>query len=257
MAKAESDRAAKEVGQRDAVVKEAQELLFDQQKQSKELMEQRLAEARKALEKDLKSAQKTIEDLQLRIAELEADKIRDAQMAIISLQRPPSGKSEVAAPAPKRRQSVAPTGILGHVDFDETRPLGEQLKENLQKHAIRVLDLFREWDENGDGEISKKEFRHAMPKLGFDMPANLIDEVFDGYDLDGSGVMDFKELQKMLKGGPSKGNPVKALQTKPTSAGKKKPANKWQAAAADATETTMEPEQAKTAKLAANLFGKK
>jgi len=151
------------------------------------------------------------------------------------------------------------TGILGNVDFDETRPLGEQLKENLQKHAIRVLDLFRDWDENGDGEISKKEFRKAMPKLGFNLPPDLIDEVFDGYDLDGSGVMDFKELQKMLKAGPSKGNPVKALQTKPRegSAGKKKPLNKLQAAAADVTETVGDPEQAKTAKLAANLFGKK
>jgi hypothetical protein len=30
------------------------------------------------------------------------------------------------------------------IDFDEDRPLGEQLKEALTKHAIRVLDLFRE-----------------------------------------------------------------------------------------------------------------
>ena len=43
-----------------------------------------------------------------------------------------------------------------------------------------------------------------MPKLGYDLPVQAINEVFDAYDLDKSGVIDFKELQKMLKPPPSK-----------------------------------------------------
>tara|TARA_B100000767_G_C19274370_1_gene332740 strand:+ start:185 stop:313 length:129 start_codon:yes stop_codon:yes gene_type:complete len=31
---------------------------------------------------------------------------------------------------------------------------------------VRVIDLFREWDENGSGAVTKKEFRVAMPLLG-------------------------------------------------------------------------------------------
>ena len=33
----------------------------------------------------------------------------------------------------------------------------------------RILDLFREWDTDGDGQITRKEFHTAMPRLGFDV----------------------------------------------------------------------------------------
>ena len=33
----------------------------------------------------------------------------------------------------------------------------------------RVIDLFREWDADGDGQITRKEFHTAMPRLGFDV----------------------------------------------------------------------------------------
>ena len=33
-------------------------------------------------------------------------------------------------------------------------------------YQVRVIDLFREWDEDGDGTVSKKEFRKALPMLG-------------------------------------------------------------------------------------------
>lgn len=85
------------------------------------------------------------------------------------------------------------------MDFDEGSPLGEQLKRALQKHAIRVIDLFREWDTDGDGQISRKEFRKAMPLLGMDLPTRTIDELFDQHDNDNSGFIEFAELQKMLR----------------------------------------------------------
>ena len=39
-----------------------------------------------------------------------------------------------------------------------------------------MIDLFREWDSDGDGEITKKEFRSAMARMGLDLPpkVNLI-----------------------------------------------------------------------------------
>ena len=45
--------------------------------------------------------------------------------------------------------------MLGAVDIDEDSgfPLGEQLKQVLLKHAGRVMDLFREWDEVIQGDI--------------------------------------------------------------------------------------------------------
>jgi Ca2+-binding EF-hand superfamily protein len=107
-------------------------------------------------------------------------------------------------------------GILGDVDFDEAKPLAPQLREALQKHAIRVLDLFREWDANGDGQISKDEFQKAMPMLGMDLPVNDINDLFDQYDPDKSGVMEFAELQRMLRRQPGEGAPHAAPTAAPT-----------------------------------------
>ena len=67
-------------------------------------------------------------------------------------------------------------------------------------HAqVRVVDLFREWDEDQSGTVSKKEFRKAMPHLGLEVPKEAIDELFDTIDPDGSGQLSFKELQKALR----------------------------------------------------------
>ena len=74
-----------------------------------------------------------------------------------------------------------------------------QLRMALTKNAGRVIDLFREWDEDGDGTVTKKEFRKAMPHLGLEVPKEAIDELFDTIDPDGSGQLSFKELQKALR----------------------------------------------------------
>ena len=61
-----------------------------------------------------------------------------------------------------------------------------------------MIDLFREWDADGDGNVTRKEFHKAMPKLGFDVPKEQIDEVFNGFDPDGSGEVSYTELKKFL-----------------------------------------------------------
>ena len=91
----------------------------------------------------------------------------------------------------------------------------------------------------------------SYTKLGLTMPDDVVNALFDQYDADGSGVLDFKELQKVLREGPSKGDPVKALKTKPLTAKKK-----WTAAASDVTETTQDP-SAKLQLKALSAFGKK
>eukprot|EP00964_Phaeocystis_antarctica_P107643 scaffold72325_cov28-Phaeocystis_antarctica.AAC.2 len=55
-------------------------------------------------------------------------------------------------------------------------------------YQVRVIDLFREWDEDGNGTVSKKEFRKAMPMLGLQLLVEEVDGLYDSWDPDGSGV---------------------------------------------------------------------
>ena len=101
-----------------------------------------------------------------------------------------------------------PRGMLQGVDIDEEsdRSVAEQLREALSKNALRVIDLFHQWDENHDGAVSKKEFRRAMPMIGFDVPRAEVDALFDSWDRDGSGTIELGELTKFLKRGATGGD---------------------------------------------------
>ena len=102
---------------------------------------------------------------------------------------------------PKQAGSV----LLRNFGVDETssQPYQEQIRDALSKNAVRVIDLFREWDEDEDGTVSKKEFRKAMPMLGLHVPAQEVDTLFDSWDPDGSGMLELKELTRVLKGMPA------------------------------------------------------
>lgn len=83
-----------------------------------------------------------------------------------------------------------------------------EMREKLHENAARVIDLFKKWDNDGDGQISKKEFVKAMPMFGMEhcLPVEL-SALFDAFDPDGSGEISFRELNRMLrrdKEGPKK-----------------------------------------------------
>ena len=87
----------------------------------------------------------------------------------------------------------------GKVDLHEY--VRFSLRDALARSSSRVIDLFKQWDEDGSGEIEKKEFRRAIKAMGFDFFADdgEIDMVFDDFDLDKSGAIDYRELNKQLR----------------------------------------------------------
>jgi len=94
------------------------------------------------------------------------------------------------------------TSVLGNFVFLEgpdAPSITEQIAGALRSQSSRVLDLFREWDTDGDGEVSRKEFRKAMPELGLNVDLKEIDALFDMWDADGGGSLEFKELTKILR----------------------------------------------------------
>merc|ERR1740133_899303 len=78
--------------------------------------------------------------------------------------------------SPKRASAL---GTIDLEEGDASRPVQEQLRHVLTSNAVRVIDLFREWDEDGDGTVSKKEFRKAMPMLGLEVSKQDINALFD------------------------------------------------------------------------------
>merc|ERR1719291_1217697 len=86
------------------------------------------------------------------------------------------------------------------LDLDEDTDVRTQLRAALCNNAVRIIDLFRDWDDDESGTINKNEWRKAMGQFQYDVPIEEIDALFDSFDPDGSGVIDYKELHKMLRG---------------------------------------------------------
>ena len=83
----------------------------------------------------------------------------------------------------------------GIADF---RVVGKPL--NVMKWLCIVYNR-REWDDDGSGTVTKKEFLKAMGQLGYEASKKELGELFDSWDPDKSGVIELEELNKQLRAG--------------------------------------------------------
>ena len=90
------------------------------------------------------------------------------------------------------RTSAGRKTSIRKLDLDETseKSYAQQLQEHLCRDAVRVIDLFREWDTDESGAVSKAEFRAAMPHLGLEVPRADMDALFESWDPDGSNSIE-------------------------------------------------------------------
>ncbi|XP_062377619.1 calcium-binding protein 2a isoform X1 [Sardina pilchardus] len=90
----------------------------------------------------------------------------------------------------------------GRVDFEDFVDLmgPKMLAETADMIGVKELrDAFREFDSNGDGQISLAELREAMKKLmGEQLNQREIDEILRDVDLNGDGLVDFEEFVRMM-----------------------------------------------------------
>ena len=63
-----------------------------------------------------------------------------------------------------KRHNHGHSNILGsaQLDPDSDVPMQQQLVGILKANAVRVIDLFRAWDENGDQRVSKEGIRSRL-----------------------------------------------------------------------------------------------
>ena len=81
--------------------------------------------------------------------------------------------------------------LLQGLDIDESLGLDqvdEQIRDYLSKKGVRVIELFRQWDDDETGQIEKKEFRRWMKELGLTVGKKQLDELFDMWDPDKTGA---------------------------------------------------------------------
>ena len=128
-----------------------------------------------------------------------------AHMQVGSVAFEREAKNRIAARKGRSAEEMRRAGTGLNIDIDENSELslGDQLRLALERNAMRVVDLFREWDDDASGRISKKEFRRALPAIGCKVPRAVADLVFDAMDPDGSGEIDYRELRQNLRNGAS------------------------------------------------------
>lgn len=87
----------------------------------------------------------------------------------------------------------------GQIDLHEF--IRFSLRDALARASARVIDLLREWDDDGNGAVDRKEFRRAVQALGFGALADRedVDMVFDEFDESKDGLIQFNELNRMLR----------------------------------------------------------
>ena len=109
----------------------------------------------------------------------------------------------------EREVGIFPEAIL-HYRFNELDPQGtgyvhlraflvQSLRDALTRSAARVSDVLAHWDEDGDGELTKQEFRKALRAMGFRARNEEFDAIFDEFDTDNSGTISSAELSRMLR----------------------------------------------------------
>ncbi|KAK2815662.1 hypothetical protein Q5P01_026129 [Channa striata] len=90
----------------------------------------------------------------------------------------------------------------GRVDFEDFVDLmgPKMLAETADMIGVKELrDAFKEFDSDGDGQISLGELREAMKKLmGEQLNQREIDEILQDVDLNGDGQVDFEEFVRMM-----------------------------------------------------------
>lgn len=75
------------------------------------------------------------------------------------------------------------------------------LRALLGEHGLTLSDLFTKLDTSGNNVLTRAELRSSMiVSLGFHGPREVIDELFDTLDDDGSGSISFTEMNSWYRG---------------------------------------------------------
>jgi Ca2+-binding EF-hand superfamily protein len=145
-----------------------------------------------------------IDDLRMMLLE-NAGKVHATLHGPLWCTRIPTPLEDAMLPTHTLRTSCPYFGARAH-----SAPVG--VHDNLRRRSApishpalplsQIIDVLKTLDKDGDGTVTKEEFRACLPLLGFDASdSETIDAIFDEIDLDGSGALDYDELRASLRQG--------------------------------------------------------
>ena len=85
------------------------------------------------------------------------------------------------------------------VDASSEIPMLEQVALALKRSAIRAVDIFKQWDLDHSGDLSRAELLRAFRHMGYNGTREAVDLLFDSIDADGNGFIEISEMVERLK----------------------------------------------------------
>jgi len=122
-----------------------------------------------------------------------------------ALKRAPSVPGIGRQRAPPTRKEQKKTRCLGAVlkslkgKVDEQADIAQQLALALAMNWTKVIDLFNEFDSDGDGVLTRKELRAALGDDGVGVTWAAVDRLFDFIDKNKDGEVTLKEFANAIR----------------------------------------------------------
>uniref|UniRef100_A0A7S3BDG9 EF-hand domain-containing protein n=1 Tax=Haptolina ericina TaxID=156174 RepID=A0A7S3BDG9_9EUKA len=143
---------------------------------------------------ELKAEMKKLQERAVKLAAVAAQKAKQAA----SLRKAQEARQQLEER--KTRLEAQLVDLEQQVEAQRgEQPLAVKLGQLLEVDSLSVADWMKKWDKDGDGKISRVEFRYRSSSLGLREHEKDLESLFDRLDKDGSGSIDLSELDKGLR----------------------------------------------------------
>lgn len=149
---------------------------------------------------------------------MEATPCDDSPAPVFWTSNKSSSSPNVSAVASTRRSKRSLTLNIPHRPAP-TLPQVQQLRKALSLNFPRVIDVFRKWDLDTSGGLSRKEFCRALQLVIEGTTREAAGALFDTFDVDKSGVVDYSELDRQLRQMNHRGAPQRPASASSKAAG--------------------------------------
>ena len=89
-------------------------------------------------------------------------------------------------------------------DDDDVDAACARICERMEAQLVRVIDVFRQLDDDGSGVVDRHEFEKGLREMGCRAPPAVVDELFMSFDLNGDWTIAYDELRTLVSRGPQR-----------------------------------------------------